>query len=91
MTVSSGETPETECFRSVRVHYSAASDDRGQPPQLVSFSGVTYLSGGYAIDLNEWSPIPDFSTDTLFIVAQRLELSTTRRQGIAQEAEFDDQ
>jgi hypothetical protein len=42
------------------------------------------------MDLNEWLPIRDFSTDTLFIVAQRLELSTTRRHGIAREAELDD-
>jgi hypothetical protein len=42
------------------------------------------------MDLNEWLPIRDFSTDTLFIVAQRLELSTTRRHAIAREAELDD-
>jgi hypothetical protein len=49
-------------------------------------------SGGpyTTMDLNEWLPIRDFSTDTLFIVAQRLELSTTRRHGIAREAELDD-
>lgn len=43
-----------------------------------------------SMDLNEWLPIRDFSTDTLFIVAQRPELSTTRRHGIAREAELDD-
>ena len=42
------------------------------------------------MDLNEWLPIHDFSTDTLFIVGERLELSTTRRHGIAREAELDD-
>jgi hypothetical protein len=42
------------------------------------------------MDLNEWLPIHDFSNDTLFIVAQRLELSSTRRHAIAREAELDD-
>jgi len=42
------------------------------------------------MDLNEWLPIHDFSTDTLLIVAERLEQSTTRRHGIAREAELDD-
>jgi hypothetical protein len=37
------------------------------------------------MDRNAWLPIRDFSTDTLFIVAQGLKLSTTRRHGIARE------
>lgn len=42
------------------------------------------------LNLNDWLPIHDFSNDTLFIVAQRLERSTTRRHAIAREAELDD-
>ena len=33
--------------------------------------------------LNEWLPIEDFSNETLVLVAQRLEESTTPRQFIA--------
>lgn len=40
--------------------------------------------------LNEWLPIEDFSNETLVLVAQRLEQSTTPRQFIAREAEMDD-